>query len=356
MSDTPTAEDHARAARLVYVSDEEPGFRRRKAGRGFYYLTPDGEKLGSGDHIDRIRSLAIPPAYEDVWITVEPRGHLQATGRDQRGRKQYRYHPQWSAFRDDTKYGELAEFARLLPDIREAVDRDLRRRSLSREKVFASVVWLLDNLLIRIGNTVYAQQNKSFGLTTLRKKHLEISGSVMRFRFKGKSGKEWNLTHTDRRIARVIRSIHELSGHHLFQYEDEDGARHPVRSQDINAYLREASGAELSSKLFRTWAGTRLAAIALTELEPPSSKTDGRRKINEAVDAVASRLGNTRAVCRRCYIHPRIISTFEEGDLRGELAETRPARGACEDWMDIDERRLMRWLETEPVQTASKKS
>jgi DNA topoisomerase I len=339
-----TSEDHARAARLVHVSDEEPGFRRRKAGRGFYYLTPDGKRLGNGSHIERIRSLAIPPAYEDVWITIEPLGHLQATGRDARGRKQYRYHPRWHEFRDATKYGELPEFARLLPKIRERVDADLRRRSLGREKVFASVVWLLDNLLIRIGNEIYAKENKSFGLTTL-KKHLDVSGSVMRFKFKGKSGKEWNLSHTDRRIARIIRSISDLSGHHLFQYEDEDGERRPVRSQDINDYLREITGADLSSKLFRTWAGTRLAAIALGGMEPPTSLTDARRKINMAVDAVSARLGNTRAVCRKCYIHPKVIESFEAGTLAAELAAIRPARGLAAEWMDADELRLMRWLE-----------
>ncbi|AZN71299.1 DNA topoisomerase IB [Georhizobium profundi] len=340
-----SAEEHAKAARLIYVSDETPGFRRRKAGRGFYYVTPEGDKLGAGDHIDRIRSLAIPPAYQDVWITVEPLGHLQATGRDQRGRKQYRYHPKWHESRDATKYGELASFAQLLPTIREQVDADLRRRSLSYEKVTASVVWMLDNLLIRVGNEIYAKQNKSFGLTTLKKRHLDISGSVMRFRFKGKSGKEWNLTHTDRRIAKIIRTIHELPGHQLFQYETGDGGRSTVKSDDINAYLREITGSELSSKLFRTWSGTRLAAIALSELEAPTSKTDAFRKINAAVDAVSSRLGNTRAVCRRCYIHPAVIDTFEEGSLRDELKAIRPSRGAASEWMDDTELRLMRWLE-----------
>ena len=355
MSDAPSPEDHARAARLVYVSDEDPGFVRRKAGRGFYYLTPEGEKLGDGAHIERIRALAIPPAYEDVWITVEPRGHLQATGRDQRGRKQYRYHPRWQEFRDATKYGELPSFARLLPVIRARVDADLRRRSLCRDKVVASVVWLLDNLLIRIGNEIYAKENKSFGLTTLKKRHLDISGSVMRFRFKGKSGKEWNLSHTDRRIARIIRSIHELPGHQLFQYEDDEaGQRSTVRSDDINEYLREVTGADLSSKLFRTWAGTRLAAIALSELEPPNSKTDARRKVNAGVDAVSARLGNTRAVCRRSYIHPAVIEAFEEGVLAEELKSVRPARGAAAEWMDDMELRLMPWLESKAEEKANK--
>lgn len=340
-----SAKDHAEAAKLVYVSDEEPGFRRRRAGRGFYYLTPEGDRLGNGEHLERIRALAIPPAYEDVWITLEPLGHLQATGRDDRGRKQYRYHPRWHEIRDATKYDELAAFGRLLPVIRERVDADLRRRSLGPEKVLASIVWLLDNLLIRIGNEVYARQNKSFGLTTLKKQHLEITGSVMRFRFKGKSGKEWNLSHTDRRIARIIRSIQDLRGQDLFKYALEDGAYQPVRSQDVNDYLRTISGTDLSSKLFRTWAGTRLAAIALVELEAPTSQTDAKRKINAAVDAVAGQLGNTRAVCRRCYIHPAVIAAYEAGTLAGSLAATRPAQGAAARWMDDTERRLVRWLE-----------
>ncbi len=334
-------------ANLIYVSDEEPGFRRKRAGRGFYYVAPDGNRLGDEAHIQRIRSLAIPPAYENVWITTEPLGHMQATGRDQRGRKQYRYHPLWHEHRDQTKYGDLVRFAELLPVIRETVDRDLRRRSLSREKVSASVVWMLDNLLIRIGNDRYAKENKSFGLTTLRKKHIDISGSVMKFRFKGKSGKEWNLSHTDRRIARVIRDVHDLPGQHLFKYEDEDGGRHPVRSQDINLYLREITGADISSKLFRTWAGTTLAAHLLAGTEPPQSTTDGKRKINAVIDAVSHRLGNTRAVCRRSYIHPRVISAFEDGQFTESFAGIRPTRAKWADWLDEEEKRLFGWLQTQ---------
>jgi DNA topoisomerase I len=344
-SDMPATAKLIKAADLVYSTDAEPGIRRKRAGKGFAYTGPDGQRIGDKDEISRIKALAIPPAYRDVWICADPDGHIQATGRDDRGRKQYRYHPRWSAMRAEVKFDDLVGFARLLPEIRARTDADLRRRTLGREKVVASVVWLLDNLLIRVGNSVYARENKSFGVTTLRKKHLDISGSRMTFRFKGKSGKQWNLSHTDRRIAGVIRSIHELSGQHLFQYEDEEGSLRPVRSHDINGYIRDISGGAFSSRQFRTWGGTFLAAEALSVAEPAATKRERVRVLNQAIDAVAAQLGNTRSVCRQSYIHPSIIESYEAGELATSFAAIPRSRAKAADWLEDGEMRLLKWLE-----------
>jgi len=334
----------AAAAHLVYVSDDMPGITRRRAGRGFAYYAPDGTRITAPAERKRLDSLAIPPAYVDVWISPDPRGHIQATGRDDRGRKQYRYHPDWEAIRDDRKFSLLIPFAQALPLIREQVDHDLRRRKPSFEKAVAAVVLLLDRLLIRVGNPSYARDNDSYGLTTLKNRHLRIEGSQLRFHFRGKSGKVWNLHHSDRRIARAIRSIQELPGQQLFQYMDEDGVTHAVLSSDVNDYIRNITGADFTSRQFRTWAATTLTAGALSILEPDSSKRSTTRTVNAVIDAVAKRLGNTRAVCRRSYIHPLVLDTFERGSLAEEIAAAPHLKGIDDSLLAEDERRVLDWL------------
>ena len=340
----PLPKISARRASLVHTSDEEPGIRRKRAGGGFFYLKPDGSKLGEGKTLARIRSLAIPPAWTDVWICLQADGHLQATGRDQRGRKQYRYHARWSVCRDEVKYSSLVAFAKALPGLRRRIDADLRRHRLPRERVVASVVWLLDNTMIRIGNAAYARDNKSFGLTTLRDRHVDIDGSTLRFAFKGKSGKEWKLKLTDRRIAKIVRGAQDLPGQHLFQYLDGDGARHAIRSQDVNDYIREATGADFSSKHFRTWGGTIHAARLLTEEPLPESRAAAKRTLNRVIDQVAHCLGNTRTVCRKCYIHPAVVDAWAENRLTDEMNAARrsfrkPLRGLSE-----EETLILKWL------------
>ncbi|MGQ4274002.1 DNA topoisomerase IB [Terrihabitans sp. B22-R8] len=310
----------AENAGLVYVSDEGKGITRRRAGRSFAYYSPKGELIRDAKVLGRIRSLAIPPAYTDVWICPKPNGHIQATGRDAKGRKQYRYHPKWHEVRDETKYERLIEFAEKLPEIRERIDEDLSRRGLSREKVLATVVHLLDTTLIRIGNERYRRDNKSFGLTTLRNRHVEAGSERLRFSFRGKSGKDWKLTVSDRRIARVVRQCQDVPGQQLFQYWNEDGSPHPIGSHDVNDYIREIVGAGFSAKHFRTWAGTVTAAHALKEAGGFSSKTEATRKLNKAIDRVAERLVNTRAISRRCYVHPGIVESYLEGQIEDALA------------------------------------
>ncbi len=318
-----TPEQAAAAARLRYVNDDESGISRRKAGRGFTYTRPEGGRVEDVETLSRIRALAIPPAWTDVWICRDEIGHLQATGRDARGRKQYRYHQRFRDIRDSNKYDHLVDFARVLPLIRERVDRDLARRSLTRERVLAAVVRLLDKTLIRIGNAAYAEQNRSFGLTTLRRRHVEAATESIRFVFRGKSGKEWKLRLRDRRVTRVIRACQEIPGQRLFQYLDEEGQRHTVTSADVNAYLRDVSGADVSAKDFRTWAGTVLTVEALREAERFSSATKAKRSLRGAISQVAERLGNTVAICRQCYVHPTVIDLYLEGDFHDELDRAR---------------------------------
>ncbi|MBX9454866.1 MAG: DNA topoisomerase IB [Rhizobium sp.] len=329
---------------LVYVSDLEGGIRRVRTDVGFDYVTARGRKLTNERELQRIARLAIPPAYEDVLIARDPNAHLQAVGRDLRGRKQYRYHAAWSEHRGETKFQLLPDFAAALPAIRERVDADLRRRRPDRDKALATVVWLLDNLFIRVGNETYAQANGSYGITTLRNRHVSLEGPEVRFRFKGKSGKEWRLSHRDRRIVNAIRRLQELPGQNLFQYLDEDGVPHVVQSQDVNAYIRDVAAGGFSSRQFRTWAATRLAATALSALQPEPSKRGLARQINGVIDSIAGRLMNTRAVCRASYVHPRVFEDFESGALTG-LASIRLSPNArAADWMDDDERRVLRWL------------
>ena len=342
------AEEAARQASLTYVSDAEPGIRRRKAGKGFAFVGANGKPVTDRETLARILSLVIPPAWTDVWICADPDGHIQATGRDQRGRKQYRYHPRWSQSRDEVKYSSLADFARALPKVRERIDADLRLRELPRERVVASIVWLLDNTMIRVGNSVYARDNKSFGLTTLRTRHVEVDGSRLRFAFKGKSGKEWKLKLVDRRMAKIMRSIQELPGQNLFQYINGGGERRDVTSQDVNDYIREAAGGDFSSKHFRTWGGTVRALALFSEIEPPDAKTAVARAMNIVIDEVARHLGNTRTVCRQCYIHPEVMESWSKGRLTEELADARRSRRKLKG-LDDEEALVLRWLESRKV-------
>ncbi|MHB2264228.1 DNA topoisomerase IB [Aliihoeflea sp. PC F10.4] len=345
LDDEPLAQ--RRPDDLTYVSDGEPGIRRKRAGKGYSFTLPDGSKLKAKDEIARIKALVIPPAWTDVWISPDPLGHIQATGRDQKGRKQYRYHARWSEFRDEAKYQSLVNFASALPRLRTQMESDLRRRGLPREKVLASIVWLLDNTMIRVGNPAYARDNKSFGLTTLRSRHVEVEGAKLRFAFKGKSGKEWNLKLVDRRMARILKDILDLPGQHLFQYRDEDGERRMVHSQDVNAYIRDATGEEFSSKHFRTWGGTTSATALFATVELPQTKREIAKVLNSLIDKVAARLGNTRAVCRSCYIHPRVVDSWSAGKLVEELAEARKRFRKPLDGLDEEEMLVLRWLSHE---------
>ena len=302
----------ADAAGLTYVTDEDPGIRREKSRLGFDYYRPGGRPVKDEATIDRIRKLAIPPAYQDVWICPDPRGHIQATGRDARGRKQYRYHPEWRAARDETKYARMAAFGRALPGIRAKVDADLRRHGLPRDKVIAAVVRLLELTLIRVGNDEYARSNKHFGLTTLRNRHARLHGAEVEFAFKGKSGVEHRTGVHDRRLARIIKSCQHLPGQRLFQYLDETGDRRAIGSADVNAYLHAVSGEAFTAKDFRTWAGTLAAAKALAMQPTPANEREAKHAVALCVKATAGLLGNTPAVCRSAYIHPAVLAAFAE--------------------------------------------
>jgi DNA topoisomerase-1 len=305
----------ARAAGLSYMPDGAPGIRRQRRGSAFRYLRPDGSPVREARTLGRIRALAIPPAWREVWICERDDGHLQATGRDARGRKQYRYHPRWREVRDETKYGRMIPFARALPRIRRRVARDLARPGLPREKVLAAVVRLLETTRMRVGNEEYARENDSYGLTTLRERQVTVRGATVRFRFRGKSGVEHALELNDRRLAPIVRRMQDLPGEELFHYMDESGATRRIESADVNAYLRDIAGEEFTSKDFRTWAGTVLAARALRALCQFSSQAEAKRHVLQAIEAVAKQLGNTKAVCRKCYIHPAVIETYVEGRL-----------------------------------------
>jgi DNA topoisomerase-1 len=308
-------EADVQAAGLTYVSDLDPGIRRRKAGHGFNYLDPDGKPVTGEPTLDRIRKLAIPPAWTDVWICPSPRGHIQATGRDAKGRKQYRYHERWREVRDLHKYDRLIAFGRALPKLRAQVERDLARHGLPREKVLAAVIRVMEITLIRVGNEEYARANRSFGLTTLRDRHAKIGARKAVFEFRGKSGKVHRTGFSDRRLARIVKACQDLPGQHLFQYLDHDGRRHSVESADVNAYLRDVLGEDFSAKDIRTWAGTIAAARALVTLPRWASEAEARHNIVICVKAVAGVLGNTPAVCRKAYIHPAVLEAYEAGEL-----------------------------------------
>ncbi|MBE7217191.1 MAG: DNA topoisomerase IB [Caulobacteraceae bacterium] len=316
----PDYEAVAKAAGLRYVDETAPGLGRKKAGKGFSYTGLDGKPIRDGDEIDRIRKLAIPPAYTDVWISPDARGHIQATGRDDRGRKQYRYHPDWAAARAETKFARMSAFGKALPIIRERVDRDLRKHGLPKDKVVAAVVSLLEQTLIRVGNDEYAKENKSFGLTTLRVRHAQFHGSEIRFKFKGKSGVEHETGVKDRRLARIVKQCQDLPGQRLFQFVDAEGERHGVDSDDVNDYLREITGEHFTAKDFRTWAGTVAAAKALSMQPPPATERAAKHAMTLCVKATAGLLGNTPAVCRSSYIHPEVLTAFAEHRLPESFA------------------------------------
>jgi DNA topoisomerase-1 len=310
---------------LHYVDDSLPGITRRKLRGKFCYFDPAGQRITDPDEIKRINALAVPPAYTAVWICADPRGHLQATGRDARGRKQYRYHPRWREVRDADKYSRLRDFGRALPKLRTQLETLLAAPGFSRDKVMATVITLLDATLIRVGNTQYARDNRSYGLTTLRSRHVEVNGSAILFQFRGKSGVEHQITVKDRRLARIIKRCQDIPGQNLFQYLDENGERHSISSSDVNAYLQTLTGADFTAKDYRTWAGSVLALSVLRQLqwEPES---DAKRHVVEMVKNVARQLGNTPAVCRKCYIHPAVLDGFLLGAL-AELPRPRTRKG-----------------------------
>jgi DNA topoisomerase-1 len=346
--------DAAETAGLLYVSDEEPGIRRRKSGKGFTYTRPDGKKVEDRSTLERIKSLAIPPAYTDVWICAKANGHIQATGRDAKGRKQYRYHSAFREVRESTKYEHMLEFAKGLPAIRKTIDEHMSLRGLPREKVLATVVHLLENTLIRVGNSDYVKQNKSYGLTTLRDPHVKVQGGELRFQFKGKSGKTWRLQVKDRRVAKIVKACQELPGQDLFQYLDENGEQQSITSADVNAYLKEITGSEITAKDFRTWAGTVLAALALAEFEEFDSDAKAKKNIRAAIEKVSARLGNTPSICRKCYVHPEVFASYLdrgllldikeeiETELREDLSSLKPEEAAV---LALLEQRLSREVE-----------
>lgn len=309
---------------LRYIDDTTPGIKRRKSGKHFSFIQPDGKPLRDADEIARIRALAIPPAYTDVWISPYANGYLQATGRDARGRKQYRYHPQWRLWRDANKYHRVIAFGKALPKIRRRVSRDLQREGLCREKVLATIVRLLEVTLIRVGNEEYARTNRSFGLTTLRDQHVSIRGSNALFRFRGKSGQMHEIALTDKKLTAIVKRCRDLPGQELFQYIDENGERHGIHSNDVNDYLREITGDDFTAKDFRTWAGTVLTASALHEIESFNSESEAKSNVVRAIESVACLLGNTPAICRRCYVHPEVIESYLDQTLSPHLQRGVP--------------------------------
>lgn len=354
----PAVDDPAEAARdagLVYVSDEVPGIRRRRSGRGFTYLGPDGATIADRRELRRIKALAVPPAWTEVWICPSPRGHVQATGRDARRRKQYRYHPAWRETRDRTKYDRMIPFGSALPTIRRHIRGDLSLPGHPREKILAAMVRLIDLTSIRVGNTRYTKHNKSFGLTTMRDRHADVSGSTIHFSFRGKGGKTRSVDVRDPRLARIVEHCQEVPGQHLFQYIDEDGETRQINSEDVNAYIRECSGEDFTAKDFRTWAGSVLALRALRGAEPPTSQRVARSNVVEAIETVASALGNTVAVCRACYVHPAILEAYESGALATLPRRRGPRNGSAPaDRLRPDEATLLAFLRKLPASASNR--
>jgi DNA topoisomerase-1 len=345
--------DHAEAvARLTYVDDSLPGWTRVRRGRGFAYLDEHGRAIKDAEALRRIRRLAIPPAYTQVWICPSPDGHIQATARDARGRKQYRYHELWQELRNADKFDRMREFGEALPRIRRAVRRDLGLRGLPRDKVLATIVRLLDTTYLRVGNDEYARTNGSYGLTTLRDRHAAIRGSKLRLRFRGKSGVQQEVELDDPQVARIVRQSQDLPGQELFQYLDEDGEHRPIGSADVNDYLRRISGGDFSAKDFRTW---HASALTLERLHPcdAGSRTEARQLIKNVIAEVAGSLGHTQAVCRKSYVHPQVLAHFLEGRLRA-VCEARSARPAARQaGLRMAERQLLALLAGGPVEPAS---
>ncbi|MDP2356304.1 MAG: DNA topoisomerase IB [Beijerinckiaceae bacterium] len=342
------AQDAAVRAGLRYVSDDEPGIMRKRKGKGFVFLDARGKQVKDAATLDRIRKLAVPPAYENVWICADADGHIQATGRDARGRKQYRYHARWGEVRDANKYERMIAFGSMLPRLRRNIAAHMQRKGLGRRKVLATVVHLLDTTLIRIGNADYARANDSYGLTTLRNKHVAISSSELRFDFKGKSGKMWKLKVRDRRIARIVRQVQELPGQQLFQYIDRDGVMRGVTSSDVNEYLREIANEPISAKDFRTWAGTVLAAMELGERDAFTSATAAKKNVRDAIARVAARLGNTPTICRKCYVHPQVLDSY----FAGELAQGLRRKGRAPAKLEPEEAAVLAFLRCSLAETA----
>jgi DNA topoisomerase-1 len=322
------AREHRKAAAragLRYVSDGLAGISRKRSGTGWAYYAPDGARIADRAMRRRLNALAIPPAWSDVWICPDPGGHIQATARDGRGRKQYRYHPSYREARDRSKFRRMLEFSEALPFLRERVERDLRGADLGRRQLLATVVRLLDRTLIRVGNDEYARENRSYGLTTLRRRHVKVEGDRLRFSFRGKSGVEHSISVADPRLAKIIQRCQDLPGEELFQYLDAQGKRQAVSSDDVNAYLREVSGRDVTAKDFRTWGGTMLAAVELRAMGAPASRREADRNIVRTIDAVAERLGNTRAVCRKYYVHPALLHAYYLGQTVPQPPAGAPA-------------------------------
>jgi DNA topoisomerase-1 len=346
-------EEAAEEAGLRYVTDDRPGITRERKRETWIYRQPDGTEVTSERTIRRIERLVIPPAWTDVWICTDPIGHLQATGRDARGRKQYRYHPRWRETRDENKFGRMIAFGEALPGIRERVEADLALPGLPRDKVLATVVRLLETTLIRVGNEQYVKENNSFGLTTLRNHHVEIKGSEIHFAFRGKSGVKHAIDLMDRRMARIVKQMRELPGYHLFQYIDEEGDRREVTSDDVNDYLHEIAGEAFTAKDFRTWAGTVLCTVALRDCEGWENETEAKRNVVAAVKDVASSLANTPAVCRKCYIHPAVIDTYLQGETLSTLwSKTRAKLEAQSGGLTPDEAAVLKLLRNTAEATA----
>jgi DNA topoisomerase-1 len=337
----------AAVAGLIYVSDGEPGIRRViDPEGGMSFISPDGTDVADEAALARIRALAIPPAWTEVWICAEPCGHIQATGRDARGRKQYRYHAGWNQVRSQTKYDRMLAFAEALPRVREQVEADLNRRGLPREKVLATILRLMEMTFIRVGNAEYARQNGSYGLTTLRDKHVRVEGSTIAFQFVGKSGRKHAIDVRDRKLARIVKQCRDIPGYELFQYYDSDGERQRVGSGDVNAYLRELTGQSFSAKDFRTWGGTMLAATRLAALGPAPSLTEARRTVVQVVKEVSETLGNRPATCRKYYVHPAVLEAYQDGSFAERwAAETeRVAAGESVAGLSADEAALVGFL------------
>lgn len=337
--------ESSKLAGLRYVTDSIPGITRRRRGKSFQYFDPEGKPVRDKDILARIKSLVIPPAWTDVWICPRANGHLQATGRDARGRKQSRYHPRWREVRDETKYERMKLFGETLPIIRERVDQDLTLPGLPKEKVLATIVRLLETTFIRIGNEEYAKENKSYGLTTLRNKHVDVEGATVKFKFKGKSGKQHEIDLSDRRLARIVKKCLDLPGYELFQYIDDDGSLHTVDSSDVNEYLRTITEQPFTAKDFRTWAGTVLACLALRECETCETQTQAKKNVVEAIKKVAERLGNTPAVCRKCYVHPTVLESYMTGELVKTLEAAEKKMRASQHSLRDEEVQLMFLLE-----------
>jgi DNA topoisomerase-1 len=343
----------ARAAGLRYVTDRAPGMHRVKQGEGFRFLTPEGKVLRDKAALARIKSLVIPPAWTDVWITTHANGHLQCTGRDARGRKQSRYHPHWRTVRDETKYERMTQFARALPGIRRRVARDMALPGLPRQKVLATVVRLMEQTHIRVGNEEYARTNKSYGLTTMRTKHVDVHGSQIRFSFQGKSRVHHTVDLTDKRIAKIVKQCSDLPGYDLFQYVDDDGAPHSIDSSAVNDYLREITGEHFTAKDFRTWAGSVLCCDLLSEFEPATSVTQAKKNVVQAIAQVAAKLGNTPSVCRKCYVHPAVLERYlgnisseeAKGKIDQEIAHEKKAIAAHSAALRREERALVNLLQ-----------